>query len=70
MVVLLVYRKQEDPATLIIHGQENKTWVSMATPVERRTNQQLEISIRRILNPPIPNALAPGEATYEVPSTV
>ena len=70
MVVLLVYRKQEDPATLIIHGQENKTWVSMAAPVERRTNQQLEIAIRRILNPPIPNVLAPGEATYEVRSTV
>lgn len=69
MVVLLVYRKQEDPATLIIHGQEDKSWVSMAAPVDRRTNQQLEIAIRRVLGPPLPNVPAPAEATYELRST-
>jgi hypothetical protein len=70
MVVLLVYRKQEDPATLIIHGQESRSWVSMAAPVNRRTNQQLEIAIRRVLTPPLPNVPSPVEAAHEVRSTV
>jgi hypothetical protein len=70
MVVLLVYRKQEDPATLIIHGQENRSWVSMAAPVDGRTNQQLEIAIRHVLTPPLPNVPSTTEATDEVRSTV
>ena len=70
MVVVLVYRKQEDPATLIIHGQENRSWVSMAAPLDRRTNKQLEIAIRHILSSPLPNISAPTKATYEARSTV
>ncbi len=70
MIVLLVYRKEEDPATLIIHGQENRSWVSMAAPVDRRTNQQLEIAIRRVLTSPLTNVPSPAEATYEARSTV
>ena len=70
MVVLLVYRKQEDPATLIIHGQENRSWVSMAAPIDRRTNQQLEIAIRHVLTPRLPGVPSSAEATYEVRPTV
>src|SRR5512147_1124257 len=44
LVVLLVYGKQEDPATLIIHGQGNKSWISLAALVDRHNNQQLEIA--------------------------
>ena len=70
MVVLLVYRKQEDPATLIIHGQENKSWISLAAPVDRHNNQQLEIAIRHVLIPRLPDLPSSGEATYEVRPTV
>ena len=66
MVVLLVYRKQEDPTTLIIHGQENKSSFSMALPVDRHNNQQLEIAIRHVLTPPLSDVQSPGEATHEV----
>jgi len=49
MVILLVYGKQEDPATLVIHGQDGKTWISMATPTETRSRQTLESSVRHVL---------------------
>jgi hypothetical protein len=69
-MVLLVYRKQEDPATLIIHGQKNKSWISLATPVDRHNNQQLKIAIRHVLTPRLPDVPSSTEATYEVRSTV
>jgi len=49
MVILLVYGKQDDPATLVIHGQDGKTWISMATPMETRSRQTLESSVRHML---------------------
>ncbi|HLO14683.1 MAG TPA: hypothetical protein VK206_07640 [Anaerolineales bacterium] len=70
MVVLLVYRKQEDPATLIIHGQENKSWISLAAPINRHNNRQLEIAIRHVLTPPLPDVPSSTEAKYEVRPTV
>jgi hypothetical protein len=70
MVVLLVYRKQEDPATLIIHGQENKSWISLATPVDGHNNQQLKIAIRHALTPRLPDVPSSAEATYELRPTV
>jgi hypothetical protein len=49
MVILLVYGKQQDPATLVMHGQDGKTWISMATPTETRSRQTLESSVRHVL---------------------
>ncbi|MCZ2076982.1 MAG: hypothetical protein LC130_18545 [Bryobacterales bacterium] len=69
-VVLLVYRKQEDPASLVIHGQDDKTWLSLADPVGKRASQQFETAIRRVLMPHRTNAPAPIEAAYEARSTV
>lgn len=51
MVILLVYGKQEDPATLVIHGQDGKTWVSLATTMQARSRQSLETSVRHMLIP-------------------
>jgi hypothetical protein len=51
LVILLVYGKQEDPATLVIHGQDGKTWISLATPMETRSHQSLEASVRHMLIP-------------------
>src|SRR5512138_1729897 len=47
MVVLLVYRKKGTPATLVIHGQDDRSWVSLANPMRKRASQHLEIAIRR-----------------------
>ena len=52
LVILLVYGKQDDPATLVIHGQDDKAWVSLATPMETRSRQSLEASVRHMLIPP------------------
>ena len=70
MVVLLVYRKQDDPATLVIHGQDGRTWVSLAGPVGKRANQHLETAIRRALIPHISNVTSSIKVAYEARSTV
>ena len=52
MIVLLVYRKRdEDPATLVIHGQDGRTWLSLATPLTQRASHKLEAAIRHALVP-------------------
>lgn len=51
MVILLVYGKQDDPATLIIHGQDGRTWLSLATRTETWSQQSIESSIQNILVP-------------------
>ena len=70
MVVLLVYRKQDDPATLVIHGQDGRTWVSLAGPAGKRANQHLETAIRRALIPHLSNMPSSIEVAYEARSTV
>ena len=68
MVVLLIYLEKGDPVTLVIHGQDNRTWLSLASPTGQRTNPHLEVIVRRILTPRTPNALLPTEVAYEAQS--
>ena len=70
MVVLLIYRNQEEPATLIIHGQDGRSWVSLAGPVGKRANQHFEAAIRRALTHPLSGVTSPIEVAYEARSTV
>ncbi len=50
--IFLVYiQQQENPVTMVIHGQDDKTWLSMANPVGQRANQALEATLRRALSP-------------------
>lgn len=65
MIVLLVYDKQDDPVTLVIHGQDGKTWLSLATPVRTRSRQSLESSVRNVLVPRHPLPPSSIEVTYE-----
>ncbi len=65
MIVLLVYDQQDDPVTLVIHGQDGKTWLSLATPVRTRSRQSLESSVRNVLVPRHPLPPSSIEATYE-----
>lgn len=65
MIVLLVYRKQGNPATLVIHGQEGKTWLSLTIPEGRRANRRFESVIRRALRPNYSIASPSNEAAYE-----
>ena len=70
MVVLLVYGKQEDPATLIIHGQDGRSWVSLVGPIGKRFNQHLEVVVRRALIPHLSNMPSSIEVAYEARPTV
>jgi hypothetical protein len=49
MVVLLIYGKNAEPATLILHGNDGQTWVSIANDPQQRTNAKLSNSIRQAL---------------------
>ena len=70
MVVLLIYRNQDEPATLVIHGQDGRSWVSLADPVGKRANQHLEPAIRRVLTHRLSSVPSPIEVAYEARSTV
>jgi hypothetical protein len=62
--VLLVYGKREDPATLVIHGQDGRTWISLATPIETGSRQNLESSVRHILIHRYSDSLPPTEPSH------
>ncbi len=70
MIALLIYQKKSDPVTLVIHGQDGKTWLSLANPTGQRADQHLEAAIRRVLIPRLPNALPPLEAPHGTRTTV
>lgn len=41
MVILLVYGESEEPVTLILHGNDGKTWLSIAEPIASPTPDTL-----------------------------
>lgn len=49
MLILLVYGKQENPATLILHSEEGSTGISLAGPANDHAVQNLGGIIRRTL---------------------
>jgi hypothetical protein len=65
MVILLVYGKQEDPATLIIHSQDEKTGVSLSGPAGDHATQNLGSTIRRVLVSQISHTFTPPEVSHE-----
>ena len=49
MIVLLVYGEAPEPATLILHGNNGQTWISIAESAIQRGEPKLVASIRRVL---------------------
>lgn len=49
MIVLLVYGEAPGPATLILHGNNGQTWISIADSASQRGDPKLVASIRRVL---------------------
>lgn len=47
MVVLLVYGKVEEPVTLILHGNDGTTWLSIVASI--KPNHDLDEQIRQAL---------------------
>ena len=49
MIVLLVYGEAPEPATLILHGNNGQTWISLADSALQRPDAKLVSRIRRAL---------------------
>ena len=49
MVVLLVYGKAEGPVTLILHGYEGQTWMSLVSLPSQRVDPIIRSSIEQAL---------------------
>jgi hypothetical protein len=45
MVVVLVYGKAAEPATLILHGNDGQTWVSIAGDPQQRADAKLIVTV-------------------------
>lgn len=65
MIVLLIYQNRSVPATVVIHGQEGKSWLSLAVPEGKRVNPRFETAILRALRPRHTIASPLAEAAYE-----
>lgn len=71
MVVLLVYGKHEDPVTLILHGEDNATRISLAGPANDHATQNFGGMIRRALVSKMSHALVPpNEVSHAAPATI
>ena len=51
IVILLVYDADERPATLLAHGQDGETWISLAAAPGQRPPARLEKKISKALSP-------------------
>ena len=49
LVVMLVYGKTEEPVTLILHGNDGRTWLSIADGPHQRTDMKLITEIKQVL---------------------
>ncbi len=49
IVVLLVYKPEEQPATLIVYGQDDDTWISLAYAPGLRPSSALQAQIKNSL---------------------
>lgn len=54
MVVLLIYGEENNPSTLILHGNDGQTWLSIAETPEQRTNAKTITAIRNVLERKLP----------------
>lgn len=51
IVILLVYEEGSQPATLLAHGQDGETWISLVVAPGQRPPARLENKIRQALSP-------------------
>ena len=49
MVVLLVYANAAEPATLILHGNDGQTWLSLVEHPDQLVNKDVILGIRQAL---------------------
>jgi hypothetical protein len=49
MIVLLVYGEAAEPASLILHGNNGQTWISIAESALQNVDARLVASIQHVL---------------------
>ena len=49
MIILLIYGKAEEPATLMLHGNDGQTWLSLVDTPLQPADPALQSSIERAL---------------------
>lgn len=49
MVVLLIYGKAEEPVTLILHGNNGQTWLSIVNNSIKQADRSIQLSIEQAL---------------------
>ena len=54
MVVLLVYGNASEPVTLILHGNDGQTWISIVDTPHQQANVELTALIQQALEVKIP----------------
>ena len=54
LVVVLVYGNELEPATLILHGNDGRTWFSIGDVPGQKTNAKTVIAIRNSLEEKLP----------------
>lgn len=65
MAVLLVYRSENPPATLVVHGMDGTSRLSLASPGGQRNDGRLEAAIRHALMPHMPDVPSSAEAACD-----
>ena len=58
MVVLLVYGKTSEPVTLILHGNDGQTWISIAEDARQRADTKLLAVIQQSLETKAPVSIS------------
>jgi len=59
MVIMLVYEKSEEPVTLILHGNNGQTWLSIVDSPRQRSDTKLVNAIQQALGNKAPEPNAP-----------
>jgi hypothetical protein len=59
VTILLVYDEEQKPATLLAHGQDGETWISLVSALGQRPPVHLENKIARALTPSLNEKLPP-----------
>lgn len=49
MVILLIYANTTEPATLVLHGNDEQTWLSLVNTSSQRVNPAIQVSIEGVL---------------------
>lgn len=49
MIVLLVYGDEAEPITLILHGNDGRTWLSLVNTLAQHADSFLQVSIEKAL---------------------